>query len=139
MSVEGKYTSNPYFFLLRTAWKYAYGERRKYVWIYLFFMLSNLVQSFLPVIWGVFVNDIQQNGVDVLKHAWIYAAVYLGIKLIDWSFHGPSRIVERKLAFDIGRNFLQELYHKTLRLPVKWHQDHHSGATINRVRKAHEA
>jgi ABC-type multidrug transport system fused ATPase/permease subunit len=32
-----------------------------------------------------------------------------------------------------------ELYHKTLRLPVKWHQDHHSGSIINRVRKAHEA
>ncbi len=107
--------------------------------IYIFFMLSNLAQSLLPIIWGVFINDIQQYGVNVLQHAWIYAAVYLGIKLMDWAFHGPSRIVERKLAFDISRNFLQELYHKTLRLPVKWHQDHHSGATINRVRKAHEA
>jgi ABC-type multidrug transport system fused ATPase/permease subunit len=34
---------------------------------------------------------------------------------------------------------LAELYHKTLRLPVKWHQDHHSGAIINYVRKAQEA
>jgi ABC-type bacteriocin/lantibiotic exporter with double-glycine peptidase domain len=39
----------------------------------------------------------------------------------------------------MGRNFLMELYHKTLRLPVKWHQEHHSGSIINRVRKAHEA
>ena len=39
----------------------------------------------------------------------------------------------------MSRNFLQEMYHKTLKLPVKWHQDNHSGATINRVRKAYEA
>ncbi len=32
-----------------------------------------------------------------------------------------------------------ETYHQTLHLPVKWHQDNHSGAIINRVRKAYEA
>jgi ATP-binding cassette subfamily B protein len=131
--------SNPYFFLLKTAWKYAYNERRKYVLIYLFFMLSNLVSSLYPVIWGIFINDLQQNGADILKHTWIYVSLFLSVRLGDWLFHGPSRIVERNLAFNIGRNFLAELYHKSLRLPVKWHQDHHSGATINRVRKAHEA
>ncbi|WP_336514338.1 ABC transporter ATP-binding protein [Pollutibacter soli] len=134
-----KTQENPYFFLLKTAWKYARADRRKYVLIYIFFMLSNVVSSLYPVIWGIFINDIQLNGADVLKHAWIYAGLYLAVKFFDWVFHGPSRIVERKLAFNIGRNFLQELYHKSLRLPVKWHQDHHSGSTINRVRKAHEA
>ncbi|HEY2647933.1 MAG TPA: ABC transporter ATP-binding protein, partial [Puia sp.] len=57
----------------------------------------------------------------------------------EWGFHGPARIIERRLAFNLSRNFLQELYHQTLHLPVKWHQDHHSGATINRIRKAYEA
>jgi ABC-type multidrug transport system fused ATPase/permease subunit len=47
--------------------------------------------------------------------------------------------MERSLAFHLSRNFLQEKYHQVLHLPVKWHQDHHSGATINRVRKAYEA
>ena len=130
---------NPYLFLLKTAWNYARAERKQYVLIYIFFMLSNLANSMIPVLWGLFINDIQQNGQDALMHAWKYAFSYLGIKLLDWSFHGPSRIVERKLAFNMGRNFLMELYHKTLRLPVKWHQDHHSGSIINRVRKAHEA
>ncbi|HZE83371.1 MAG TPA: ABC transporter ATP-binding protein, partial [Puia sp.] len=40
---------------------------------------------------------------------------------------------------NLSRNFLQERYHQVLHLPVKWHQDHHSGATINRIRKAYEA
>ncbi|MCU0381446.1 MAG: ABC transporter ATP-binding protein/permease [Chitinophagaceae bacterium] len=131
--------NNPYLFMLQTAWHYALGERVTFLLIYFFFMLSNLAQAFIPVLWGIFVNDLQQHGADALKHAWIYGGSYLGIRLLDWAFHGPSRIVERRLAFNMGRNFLGELYHKTLRLPVKWHQDHHSGAIINRVRKAHEA
>jgi ABC-type bacteriocin/lantibiotic exporter with double-glycine peptidase domain len=61
------------------------------------------------------------------------------LKLLEWGFHGPARIIERRLAFNLSRNFLHELYHQTLHLPVKWHEDHHSGATINRIRKAYEA
>lgn len=47
--------------------------------------------------------------------------------------------MERRLAFNLSRNFLDELFHQTLHLPVGWHKDHHSGATINRIRKAYDA
>lgn len=125
--------------MLATAWKYAGAERKRFVGIYSLFMLSNLTQVLYPIIWGVFVNDVQQNGVAVLRSAWIYAGAYVGIRFMDWAFHGPARILERELAFNLSRNFLQELYHKALHLPVRWHQDNHSGATINRIRKAYEA
>ncbi|MFT3747857.1 MAG: ABC transporter transmembrane domain-containing protein [Agriterribacter sp.] len=113
--------------------------RFKYAIIYSAFALSNLVQAALPVIWGVYINDLQQNGTDALRRTWMYALVYLGVKLADWSFHGPARIVERKLAFFIAKNFMEEYYHKVLQLPVKWQQDHHSGEIINRIRKAYES
>ncbi|HEV7620887.1 MAG TPA: ABC transporter ATP-binding protein, partial [Flavisolibacter sp.] len=67
------------------------------------------------------------------------AAGFIILKLSEWSLHGPARIMERTLAFNISRNFLQERFHQTLHLTAKWHQDHHSGATINRIRKAYEA
>lgn len=121
------------------AWKYARAERIRFVWVYSRFMLSNLSHALMPIIWGIFVNDVQRNGAAVLRHAVYYALAYLAIRLTDWTFHGPARLTERELAFNMSRNFLQELYHKTLKLPVKWHQDHHSGSTINRVRKAYEA
>jgi hypothetical protein len=35
-------------------------------------MLSNLAQALIPVLWGIFINDLQQNGTDTLRHAWIY-------------------------------------------------------------------
>jgi ATP-binding cassette subfamily B protein len=125
--------------MLRMAWKYSKGEKLRFAWVYFRFMMSNVVQALYPVIYGIFVNDVQKNGTDVLQHVWIYAASFLGIRLGDWIFHGPARLTERELAFTMSRNFLQEMYHKTLKLPVKWHQDNHSGATINRVRKAYEA
>ena len=139
MSTKKFNPSNPYLSMLVTAWQYARGERRRYVLIYSMFMLSNLLSSAYPVIWGLFINDIQQNDWRVLQSAWVYAGVYLAIKLSDWAFHGPARIMERHLAFNIARNYLQDTYHKALHLPVKWHQENHSGSTINRIRKAHEA
>src|SRR5262249_52280679 len=75
----------------------------------------------------------------VFYYAMLYAGGYFSLKFIEWCFHGPARIMERTLAFNMSRNFLQERYHQVLHLPAKWHQDHHSGATINRIRKAYEA
>lgn len=139
MSSKSSVWNNPYLSLLRTAWKYARGQRRRYLLIYGMFLGSNIIVALYPILWGVFINKIQKQGMDILWWAWIYVGAYILLNFLDWAFHGPARIMERKLAFDLSRNFLQELYHKALHLPVKWHQDHHSGATINRIRKAYEA
>lgn len=130
---------NPYLSLLRTAWHYAKGQQRRYALVYGLFTLSTIVVSMYPILWGLFINELQKEGVDAIRYVWIYAIAYVAIKLIDWAFNGPARVMERKMAFDISRKFLNELYHKTVHLPVKWHQDNHSGATINRVKKAYSA
>ena len=130
---------NPYLALLRTAWQYARHERRRFVLIYSMFMISNIIVAMNPLFYGWFINELQQHGTDVLATGWIYVGGFLGLRLLEWMFHGPARVMERQLAFNVGRNFLEELYHKVLHLPVKWHQEHHSGSTISRLRKAHEA
>jgi ABC-type multidrug transport system fused ATPase/permease subunit len=131
--------ANPYLSLLRTAWKYARQERKKYVLVYAMFVLANTIAALNPIWLGWFVGKIQHDTQHVLHYAMIYVTGYFLIRLFDWSFHGPARIMERNLAFNLSRNFLQEKYHQVLHLPAKWHQDHHSGATINRIRKAYEA
>ncbi len=131
--------SNPYISLMKTAWKYAKDEKRKYVWIYVRFALSNIVHALDPIIWGLFINQLQLQGTNILQSTWLYAGAYLLMRLADWYFHGIARVREMDLAFNISKNFLQELYFKAVHLPVKWHQDNHSGATINRIRKAYEA
>jgi ABC-type multidrug transport system fused ATPase/permease subunit len=131
--------ANPYISLMKTAWQYARQEKKQYLWVYSLFILASVVVAMYPLLYGWFINALQKDGWRMIRYAWIYGLAFLGLKLIEWGFHGPARIIERRLAFNLSRNFLQELYHQTLHLPVKWHQDHHSGATINRIRKAYEA
>ncbi|NBA89051.1 ATP-binding cassette domain-containing protein [Emticicia sp. CRIBPO] len=132
-------TQNPYISLLRTAWKYAQHERRRYILIYLMFAVSSITYGVLPLMFGWFIDAIQRDNSRVVEYAGWYGIAYMILKLFEWAFHGPARVWERLLAFNLGRNFLREKYHQALHLPVKWHQDHHSGATINRIRKAYEA
>lgn len=130
---------NPYVALLITAWKYAREQKGRYVFVYSLFILANVIGAMHPLLFGWFVNQISQKGADIPMIALKYGGGFMGLKLAEWCLHGPSRVMERELAFTVSRNFLQELYHQTLHLPVKWHKEHHSGATINRIRKAYEA
>lgn len=122
-----------------TAWQYAKEERLKYLKIYGMFIISNALDALKPIFWGIFINALQRQGTDIIASLWYYVLAYLLIQLLDWAFHGPARVMERTLAFNLGKNFLEELYHKALHLPVKWHQDNHSGATISRIQKAYDA
>ncbi len=131
--------NNPYLSLLRTAWHYARHEKRQYVLIYILFVLANCVSALHPLLFGWFVGQLQQANADILHVVWLYAGGYMALQLGEWAFHGPARVMERRLAFNLSRNYLDELFHQTLHLPVGWHKDHHSGATINRIRKAYEA
>ena len=131
--------ASPYLSLLRTAWRYARHARGRYVFIYALFVTANLAFALYPLIYGWFIDAAQREPGRVLTLAWWYGGAYLGVKFLEWCFHGPARLMERQLAFELSRNFLEERYHQALHLPVKWHQDHHSGSTINRIRKAYEA
>ncbi|NLR67062.1 ABC transporter ATP-binding protein [Chitinophaga varians] len=130
---------NPYISLLKTAWKYARKERKKYVLVYLLFILANVCFSLNPLLFGWFIGRVQQDTANLPRYTLLFAGGYLGLKLLEWAFHGPARVMEQGLSFRLSRNFLQERYHQALHLPVKWHQDNHSGSVINRIRKGYEA
>lgn len=131
--------NNPYLSLLSTAWKFAGAERRRFVIVYAMFVVATLIVALYPLFYGWFIDALQANGAAALKTAWIYAAGYLLLKFLEWTMHGPARVMEQQLAFNVSRNFQDVLYRNILQLPVQWHQENHSGATINKSRKAHEA
>lgn len=133
------FKNNPYISLLRTAWHYAKKEKPKYVLVYSMFICANVILALNPLLFGWYINEIQKKGDDVLYLTCLYGIGYLSLSLGEWLFHGPARVWERELAFNLSRNFLEEKYNQTLHLPVSWHQDNHSGSTINRIRKAYEA
>lgn len=130
---------NPYFSLLGKAWKYATDSRKRFILIYLMFALANIVIAMNPLFYGWFVDSLQKGGPDALMNGWIYGAGFLGLRLLEWAFHGPARVMERELAFTVSRNFMDDLYYKVLHLPAKWHQDNHSGSTISKLQKAYNA
>lgn len=130
---------NPYLSLLRKAWSYARLERKRFVLVYCMFIMANVIVALNPLFYGWFVNELQKGGAKALLHGWIYVVGFLGLRLLEWCFHGPARVMERELAFNLSRNFMDELYQKVLNLPAKWHQDNHSGSTISKLQKAHAA
>jgi ABC-type multidrug transport system fused ATPase/permease subunit len=130
---------NPYVSLLRTSWKYAGKEKKKLALIYSMFLVANILLSLNPLLLGWFVNKAQQDTSRILQFALIYVVAYISLKFLEWCFHGPARVMERSLAFTLSRNYMREKYHQTLHLNPKWHQDHHSGATINRIKKAYDS
>jgi ATP-binding cassette, subfamily B, bacterial len=127
---------NPYISLLRISWQFARGEKGRYLACYLLFLITNFVTALKPLLIGWFLNALQQKGVMALDYMWPYIGGYLGLYLLQWSFHGPGRYLERTLAFNIGRNFLEEHFRQVMHLPIGWHKGHHSGSTISRLRKA---
>ena len=128
---------NPYLSLLRTSWRYAGHERKRFALIYLLFFCAHLIALTNPLLFGWFVGRIQTDGGKTLYYTALFTGAYFGMKLLEWSMHGPARVMERSLGFNIGRAFLQERYHQVLHLPARWHQDNHSGATIDKVQKAY--
>jgi ATP-binding cassette, subfamily B, bacterial len=130
---------NPYFSLISKAWKYAANGRRRFVLIYTMFAFANIVIAMNPLFYGWFVDSLQKGGPDALLNGWIYAAGFLGLRLLEWAFHGPARVMERELAFHVSKNFMDDLYHRVLQLSPKWHQDNHSGSTISKLQKAYMA
>src|SRR5687768_17076506 len=101
---------NPYFSLLSTAWKYARHEKRRFITIYSMFFVANIIVAMNPLFYGWFVTELQQHGTAVLNTVWIYALGYVALRLLEWTMHGPARVMEQQLAFNVSRNFQEELY-----------------------------
>ena len=133
-----QFMNNPYLALLHTSWTYAGRRRKTFVLVYAMFLVAQLIAALHPLLFGWFIGTIQSDSAKVMQHTLLFAAGYVGLKFFEWTFHGPARLMERKLAFHLSENFLREKYHQTLHLTAKWHQDHHSGATINRIQKAYD-
>jgi ATP-binding cassette, subfamily B, bacterial len=130
---------NPYILLLKTSWKYAYDQKYNYCLIYLLFLIANFILALRPFLYGWFIDGIQRNAKDLYTDVWTYVCSFIGLVVLQWLFHGPARLMERKLAFSISKNFFEELFLKTLNLPIEWHLKNHTGGTVNRINKSHLA
>ena len=130
---------NPYFSLIRTIWRYGIPWRGTIVKYYIVYILAAFIKCLGPYAFGRTIIILQNFHAGRLGEAIYWLVMGLGIKLIFFILHGPSRIIECNIALKIQQTFELNLYEKLSRLPLKWHQTHHSGVTTTRVKRASKA
>jgi ATP-binding cassette, subfamily B, bacterial len=132
---------NSYLNLIINFWNFSEKkQKRKLLLAGVMFVFANLVDLSKPMILALMLNEIQK-GIDATLFAKIftYLLVYAGATLGFWLLHGPARVIERIASFEATKNYTDFLYGKIASLPLKWHRDHHSGYTIDRMRKSIDA
>ncbi len=58
------------------------------------------------------------------------------VPFISVSFHGTARIWEHTLRFKTERAYKLYLFQAVTSFELSWHNDHHSGETIDKIEKA---
>lgn len=133
------FTKTLYGRLLKQAWDFCPKGRYRFFLIYGMFVCANLVLLIEPILFGKVINTIQTGGPEMLTNLLQTLVLFIVIELVFWAIHGPARIIERQLAFDVSKNFQLKLFNGLLNLPLKWHSEHHSGRIISREKKGVEA
>lgn len=127
--------------MVHTSWQHAVrcGLKRDFLVFYGLSIFANTGTLMLPYLLGRIFDVIQRNPSTIMQDLFFWLLIYAVVSFMFWALHGPSRIIERRTAFRIKQLFVSDMYGIVKDLPMKWHTDHHSGDTINRINKATEA
>jgi ATP-binding cassette, subfamily B, bacterial len=127
--------------LIFRGWQHAGSQRKLMVLYVLMYVCSQAIALTEPWVLGTMLNVVQtdiSSGqtalllTDIQRYLGYYFLIQLGV----WSFHAPARIIERCTAFTIANRYKGSLFHCLTQLPLSWHQQHHSGKSIDNVNRA---
>lgn len=125
------------FFLCSSLWRYGRDQRPKIVLYLSLASLAMLAQLALPLVMAELMSAIQHlQAAELAQRATHLAGAYAALGVLFWMLHGPSRVLECQVAFEVKRSFQLSLLKKVTELPMKWHRDHHSGQIIDQIAKA---
>jgi len=122
--------------LYATIWRHAEGRRRHVVLFVVLLVLAQVIRLTIPWFFGQAVNALQKNGMEGIAEARNDLLLMLAAVGVAWTLHGPARILERFTALLVRERFADALHAKALALPVRWHEQHHSGETLHRMTRA---
>lgn len=123
---------------LSTEWQFL-GKRRRTFSLYIgFFIIAGLISLLTPYLIGSIFNDIQSAITTQEELAGLHWKILalLAVTVSFWIFHGTARVMEQRTGFFVRRNYVNDKISKVLDLPTKWHKDHHSGDTIDKISRA---
>ncbi|SRR5579883_578348 len=127
---------NPYFELIRSVWTNGKPWRGAIVGYYCAYILAQGFLSLGPYAFGRTIDVLQNFSPGRLHEVIYWLTASVAVLLIFWLFHGPARVKERDVALKIQQALRIRIYEQLTHLPLKWHQDHHSGNIISRVNRA---
>ena len=132
-----KLKENPIVYLSLKLWQYSEGRRKKVVLYLVMSWLANLAHLCIPMIFALLLNELQQNGVTEKNINYLLFLSFLFIvrACVTWALHGPSRMMENENAFMNRANYKIRFLGGVLALPMKWHNEHHSGNTNDKLEK----
>ena len=117
-------------------WRHAAGARLKLALTWLMLVGAALMELVSPWLGAQALNALQKDGTQALATAAWYGVGILAAAIVAWSLHGPGRVSERRIALVVRKNFTSALYAKLMRLPLAWHDRHHSGDLQQRISQA---
>ena len=138
MQESEKKRRNPLWGVFIEEWKYL-GNRKKIFVFYIFlFLIAGAIGLMTPLVLGLIFNTVQESitSQSELTRLFFLISLLLAIEIGFWIFHGVGRILEERTGFFVYRNFMNTKMKMILELPVKWHKDHHSGDTIDKINRA---
>jgi ATP-binding cassette, subfamily B, bacterial len=136
MSLLNPLTEFSYFRLWREVWKYADGHKRNIIFYHLLFLFAMAFDLAIPWQFGKLVNTLQRADTNLFHDCVTALTIIILCHFFMWTLHGPGRVIERRTGQAIFIAYITGMFQRLTELPLSWHQDHHSGGTINRIRTA---
>jgi ABC-type multidrug transport system fused ATPase/permease subunit len=122
--------------LYRALWHYARGSRALLLLSSALLVSSQLVKLAVPWLAAQAIDTLQAGGPDSILRAGGYVSLVMLACVATWILHGPGRILERTVGVRVRRTLADDLYARLGRLPLSWHDRHHSGDVQQRVRQS---
>src|SRR5258705_1663812 len=122
--------------LYATIWRHAEGRRRHVVLFVVLLVMAQVVRLTIPWFFGEAVNALQAKGMEGIAEARNDLLLMLAAVGVACTLHAPARILERFTALVVRERLADALHAKALALPVRWHEQHHSGETLHRMTRA---
>lgn len=120
-------------------WRHTAGDRGTLLGALLLLVGAQSMLLALPYVSARALNTLQLRGTAGLADAGLWLAAALAVTAGSWLLHGPGRILERNVALRLRERLSTGLVDRALRLPLGWHEAHHSGATAHRIQQSTHA
>lgn len=132
--------------IIKTGWQFAGKFRPAILGYTALFMLAQATALLEPYLLGLMLNAVQEDitrgaagNAQLLNDVLFYMSLFVGLKVIFWSIHGPTRLLERYVAFQITYAYKAHMFKAVTELPLKWQREHHSGESIDKINRAYNA